>query len=526
MDRQRNGTNGERFNSRPEYQVGKSNVNSPIPSGIPNGIARTQSFSLPSKAKASQTGSCRMYEFKKHKMFGRKPDWEITDRSMIPKTDPELKARIKKPQKDNKGLSSKRDFHNSGMLGYKQKQIQQLIYDLQCNDQRFEWRLELIELHGLVLSSETGKTLCSKMIVILSQNPSRGYAVAPGRTWPLNRAVVDLRPFQKQDVPAYHSAGGQQQRPDVVQTMHEVSPAPHTGQLPRQNIYDNRGPRPTAVYNIQEERGHHESHGILQPGQGKKGKDRNDSRVRPLYNTQDVQGHHQPREVLEPGHNEKGKDKKGGKKGRPASIIEISTPKVYHDNSDSSSDRDSISDAHTFRTSDTEVSIESPTSEKQYFSQKDLKAKRRSEYVPEASREHRRKNPTEYMPQSRGRYGKDDTVVQPASSSRRHRSFYPRSPSFPRDRPFHGREDSFEDHSQRFDESPPRRHDPIFDRGITTRIDFREEVEIERDRNLCLEFENLRLKQDLKARARREEMLRERLERRLRYDDDYRYSLF
>ena len=545
----RNSMGAERFNTRPRPQTGNGNVNSRIPNRVTGSTSRIPNFGSPSGSKTFQFDSLRMYEFKKHRINGRKLDWEIANRRMIPSPDSELNARIIKPAKDNRGLSSRRDFNSSGMSGYKQQQSQQLLEDLQRHDQRFEWQLELIELHDLGFSSETGKVVCSKMILIVSRNPRKGHMLAPGIMWPLGEAVVDLGPHLRQSGPMYRSAGGQQGWPMVDQSKHGGLPAQNVGQSSRPNIDSIHHPRPTPLYNILEEHGNQGPQKVFQPGQGQRGIDKNDARMKPMYNLEEKHSQPQTREVQESGHTGKGKSKKDGKKEKPTPIIEIPTPKVYHDDSDSSSDRDSAFDGNTFRSSDTEISIDSPRSDKKYFGQKDLKPKKQTGKVPEASREHYRKNPTEYMQESRKRYEKDDVVIEPASRRRHQGSTYPRSPSFTRGRPSPAQADRFEDDFRQYDNSPPRRRVSIHDRRLAPRIDPRDEAESERERSLQLELENLRLERELKDRDLREEILREEImkdellrkerlrdervrEERLRerewarYDDKYRPSRY
>lgn len=522
----RNGMGAGGFNARPGYQGGDIRSNNPVSSGVPGSFSQFPNIGPPSPSRISQSDSLRMYEFKKHEIIGRKPDWQIADRRMIPRTDSELKARIIKPAKDNKGNSSKRDFNSGAMAGYKQEQSQQLLEDLQRHDQGFEWQLELIELHDLRKSSETGKGVCSKMIVIVSRNPRKRFMLAPGRMWPLGDAVVDLGPPLRPAPPVYHSAGGQQGWPPADQSNHGGWSAPNVGQQPRPNADGNHHPRPTPLYNIQEGHGRQGgSQGVLQPGQGERGKNKNEGRVTPIYNHQEKHGHPQPHAVPERGHAEKGKRKKDEKKQKPVTIIEIPSPKAYDDDddddddeggdSDSSSNRDSAFDGHTFRSSDTEISLDSPRSDKKYFSQKEFKSKKHSGNVPEASREHRRKNPTEYMQEARGRQAKSEVIIEPASSRRHRGSSYARSPSFTRGRPAPGRADPFDDdYFRRYDDSPPpRRRVSIHDRRIAPRMDLREEADLERERMLQLELENIRLERELKDRDLREDILREEIMR-------------
>lgn len=540
-----NGMGGERFNGRPGYHDPNRNVNSMISNGRPSGTRRIQPFASPTGSKVFQSDSYRMYEFKKHKMHERKPGWEIAERRMIPQPDTELKARIKKPAKDNRGLSSRRDFYSSGMAGYKQKQSQQLLDDLQRDDQRFEWRFELIELHELGFSSETGKVVCSKMIVVVSRNPRKGHVLPQGMMWPLDNAVVDLGPPLRQDGPAHRAAGGYQDWLPVAQHRHGAPLAHSTSHGPRPNIEGNRDLRPMPMNDVEEERDRQESVRVVQPSRSQNSRDNDGARVTPIYNIQEKRNHSHPREDLDRGHAEKSKSmKKEGKKDRPVvPVIEIPSPEVYdHDDnsdSDSSSSSNSISasEGHTSRSSITEISssssaAQSPRSDQRYFTHQKPK-KQSNTTILEVGREHYRKNPVpkEYILPSRGRHGKrgdNNAVLQPASSSSsgRHNpssspsQSHPRSPSFTRHRPrlSPSQTDRFEDDLERYDDDLPapslRRRDSFYDRRLTKGRhqpwgETEGEREWQRSYNLELEVEHMRLARELKERdALRGEILR------------------
>lgn len=548
MNLPRNAMGAGRADARPSFQNGNGNVNGPIPHGAPGNMNRTPNVGVSVGSKMFLSDNLRMYEFKKHKSPGRKPDWEIADRKAITHKESELETRLSKPAKDNRGRSSKQEFNSSAMSGFKQELCHQLLHDLHRHDQRFEWRLELIELHDIGLDSDTGKGVCAKMNVVVSRTPRMGFMPAPpGTPWPVGDAVVNLRPPVRQGGSVYRPAQEQQGRPSANQPQHGAHSARGPAQSPVYNAHgkNDQHPRPMPLYGIYEEGGHQQPHATLEPGQGHRGRDRNEGRATPIYHGQGNHALPHPHDIPDGGHGEKGKSKKkDSKKEKPVQIIEIPTPKAFHDDdSDSStSDGDSGSEGHTLRSSDTEISVESPRSDKKYFNLKDIKSKKPlGNIIPEASREHRRRNPTEYMQETREK--ESDVMMEPASSSSRNRHrrsssyhhHHPRSPSFNRDRPpsflglgLGGGQAADDDYLRRYDDSSssppsPRRRVSIHHdrRMITPRItDHRDEAELERERSLQLELENLRLERELKDRDFREDILRDELHRKERIQED------
>ena len=456
-------------------------MHSPVSNGDQGGIRPTQSFNLASKKGTSQHGNLRMYEFKVHKSRDRKPDWEIVERTLVAKSESELRRRIKKPLK-----KSARDFESqavAGKKGFKQRQILQLLQDLQRHDQRFKWQVELIELPEIKFDNNLGMTVSSKMIVIVSCSDNQGYPLEPAKTFDLYDAIVDLRPHAHQIGSADHYGGGSQPMPHGHENLPPPLPRQHAGQLYGQSTPEIRDRRPA-----------------------------------PEYQRQDTYGQQHPEGRAEASHakTEK-KDTKDEKKGKIEPVVHIITPPKDQSDSDSSSDVDSGSDVKTSNTSETSVSIGSPSGGKKYYDSKD-RGKDSRKHVPEASREHRRKNPPEYLQNARGRSAKEAVVIQPASSHRRRQSSqgpepsyrpkpsYRPEPSYERVRPTRPisddsdeYEEPYEEYFRRYDESPKRRQGSTYAaRRRTQALVLPDEVEKEKEGRLQAEIENLKLKRRIK----------------------------
>ena len=480
-------TNDDHVNVRPTYHRDNASMYNPPSSRVQGGIRPIQSFSLPPKKKTTQHGSLRMYEFKMHKPRGQKPNWEVADRTLVAKTENELKARMKKRSKDKGGFSEARDFNSGEVVskkGFKQHQIKQLLQDLQRYDQGFEWHVEFIELLDKRYDKDLETYVSTKMIVILSRSDNHRPLLTQGMTFNLNKAVVDLRPRARPVGPSYYRAGGGSQ-PVLHSQENQQAPVPrqHAGGLYGQNNRDIHDPRPSPAYETEDD------------------DDEND----------------QPKHKGSSGQARADKDNKNKKKEKIDPAVQIVTPKIYHADSDSSSDPENMSDGKTYGTSDTEVSFESRSSGKQYYSDQGRKKENRRP-VLEGNREHYRKNPTEYAQETRGRSTKEDVVVQPASSDRRRQSYYFRDPSHHRSRPSRPNSEAFEECFQRYEYSPERPRSSTYEqRRLTQHLNARDEVDIDREQKLIhLQIQSLKL-----------DRVKQRMyDRRQRYDDDVRLPLY
>ena len=156
--------------------------------------------------------------------------------------------------------------------------------------------------------------------------------------------------------------------------------------------------------------------------------------------------------------------------------------------------------------------VENPYDGKNYFPEKDFKPGKYFDYNFEASRQHCRNSPTEYIQQSRNTPTDKDITILPASNPRRLKLSRPRPSSYHSDRASYNHwSDSFEDYFQCCDDTPPRRRISFYDRCVTPKLDPRKETEIERERNLYSERGDLRLKRDLGDKDPRKVMRREKL---------------
>ena len=103
-------------------------------------------------------------------------------------------------------------------------------------------------------------------------------------------------------------------------------------------------------------------------------------------------------------------------------------------------------------------------------------------HAADASREHHRKNPINYYPESRGRFTKSDALLTPAlsaSRSRRHSpaySSYSRRPTFDRQRPSQPPSEDFDEQFRRKYDLEPNKADPQARTARSQRADHSRKV--------------------------------------------------
>ena len=538
--------NADPLNRRPTNYNQNNGGQNLASNRVQGNAPRTQSLSLPSKSKKPGNGALRMYRFEKYPYTGRKPGWEIAERTFLgQRSQSSLKDHIKNPSKDKKtGRSNARDIDSDdvvGNRGHKRNQILQLIADLNCEDESSEWHHELIELLELVHDAETGNLNCDKMLVTVKRGPRRSHFMRPPRVFDLNKDVVDVGFFQsRQDPRADQHQNGFQQRPQAHMNMQAARQPQHAGPSRTAGLARPAGPsqRDGPSYQSQSQHGHdaradlvHNVHEVFYDDEEDYGGDDH-------YSDRDEGG--KIHVVEKKGKKDKkykmdsyGKtdkdEKKEKKKQKSKPVIPIKHSKADLSDSDSSIDSYKDSDAGTYRTADTEPSIgsapDSPLFAK-FFGDKGKKVEQK--HAADASREHHRKNPIDYHPESRGRSAKDDNILltpgSPASrSSRRHSSSYPtsypRQPSFHRDRPSRPPSEDFDEQFRRkYDAEPDGRRLAVFERPrITQPLAVRDDLDVVKE----VLLENLMLRRDIEARAR---PMPPYDDRRSRYDDRMRFD--
>ena len=519
--------NGDRVNAKPIDHRGNANIYNPVLDGIQGGIRPTQSFGLPLK-KTSKYSNFRMYEFKMHKLRGRKRDWEMADRTLVDKAESELRARIENTSKGKEGFSHARDFNNAEIAGsksLKHYQIRQLLQDLQRHDQKFEWHVEFIELLESKFTNDQ-KFVATKMIVIVSRSDNLKHHLEPAVTFDLNKDVVDLRPHAHRVDSADHHGGGPQHMPHGHENLQARFEYRQAGQVYGQNNYDIHDSRPTPVlHHSPPTPVHHDSRRTPVHRDSRPTPVDHDSRPTPMHQSQDRYEHDEFEETQGSGHNKTGKrGNKSKEKEEIERVVPIVNPRKYDTDSGSSSDSDDISETKTNGTTNTEISNESPSSDKRYYSDEDQEKGNRKR-ASEGSRQHYRKNPTGYGQETRGRRAKEEMVIKPASSNNRRQSNNSREPSYHRNRPCRPGSELFSEYFRRYDDSPERRRSSTCgQRRLTQSLDAQDEVDVEREERFKVEIENSRLKRRVRQLERREENPREhqRQDRRQRYDDDVR----